>query len=123
LAQPRNPAFVGTFSKGEAMATKAQLMAELELLRQQMADRDKNARSESPNTAIDALGDDQTDGQSNDPKAHLNELLQAQGISKDEIDVLWAQLTDELADLTREKPMLTVATALGLGFVLGRMSK
>lgn len=102
------------------MATKAQLMAELELLKQQMVSRDIDA---GPDTENSETKDDVGDDQPNDPKSYLGTLLESQGIDKDEVDAVWAQLTEELGDLTREKPVLTAAAALGIGFVLGRMSK
>ncbi len=101
------------------MATKAQLMAELELLKQQMASRDDLASSKMSNAKPDDVGDDQD----HDPKSYLSKMLEAHGVDKDEIDALWTQLTEELGDLTREKPLLTTAAAFGVGFILGRMSK
>lgn len=103
------------------MATKAQLMAELDLLKQQMASRDDISASQSKAGAktVDEAGETEE----TDPKSYLGKLLEAQGIDKDEIDELWSQLTTELGDLTREKPILTAAAAFGVGFVLGRMSK
>lgn len=98
------------------MATKAQLMAELDLLKQQMASRDDTAPPAPETSKTDADTD-------NDPKSYLSTLLAAQGIDEGEIDALWSQLTGELGDLTREKPMLTAVAAFGIGFVLGRMSK
>ncbi|MFT5342468.1 MAG: hypothetical protein ACI9BH_001682 [Paracoccaceae bacterium] len=102
------------------MATKAQLMVELDLLKQQMASRDdtsaRKAATEQPK--IEAETDDKTD-----PKSFLSTLLASHGIDETEIDALWAQLSGELGDLTREKPLLTVVAAFGIGFVTGRLSK
>lgn len=103
------------------MATKAQLLAELDLLKQQMASRDDI--SESQSDARNKTAEQAADSEDSDPKSYLSKLLEEQGIDKDEIDALWSQLTGELGDLAREKPLLTTAAAFGVGFVLGRMSK
>ncbi|MBV1926502.1 MAG: hypothetical protein KUG62_05045 [Rhodobacteraceae bacterium] len=103
------------------MATKAQLLAELDLLKQQMASRDDI--SESQSDARNKTAEQAADSEDSDPKSYLSKLLEEQGIDKDEIDALWSQLTGELGDLTREKPLLTTAAAFGVGFVLGRISK
>ena len=108
------------------MATKAQLLAELDLLKQQMASRDDISESQSDarnKTAEQAADSENTVSEDSDPKSYLSKLLEEQGIDKDEIDALWSQLTGELGDLTREKPLLTTAAAFGVGFVLGRISK
>lgn len=102
------------------MATQAQLMAELELLKQQMANRDDAmadiAESAKPKVSAEPAAD-------TDPKTYLSTLLASHGIDEHEIDAAWAQLTGELGDLSREKPLLTVVAAFGIGFLLGRMSK
>ena len=103
------------------MATKAQLLAELDLLKQQMASRDDISESQSGER--NKTAEQAADSEDSDPKSYLSKLLEEQGIDKDEIDALWSQLTGELGDLTREKPLLTTAAAFGVGFVLGRMSK
>ena len=103
------------------MATKAQLMAELELLKQQMASRDDMARSQT--NAGDETANNMDNTQDSDPNSHLANLLESHGIDKNEIDALWTQLTEELGDLAREKPLLTATAAFAAGIALGRMSK
>lgn len=112
------------------MATKAQLMAELDLLKQQMASRDDipssdpdPAKSETGTGSGGNAGDETGEEAGNEAKSYLGSLLASQGIDDSEVEALWSQLTDELGDLTRDKPLLTALTALGIGFALGRLSK
>lgn len=97
------------------MATKAQLQIELAELRQQMASRQKG-----PDPAVTP---DKKSTANIDPRAQFAELLTSHGIDADEIERLWKQFSQELGDLSREKPLLTAAGSFGIGFVLGRMSK
>jgi len=94
------------------MATKAELAAELALLRQQLAERDTapvpepEPEPDDPTTAPD-----------------LAKTLADHGLDISDPAELLKQLTKELEGLAQDKPLLTAATAFGLGFALGRMSK
>lgn len=51
----------------------------------------------------------------------LHSLLSLEGL--DRIEELWDRLNTELDDLPRNKPLLTALAALGVGYVLGRVTR
>lgn len=50
-------------------------------------------------------------------------LLESLGVNTTDAKELLDQFSHELGDLTKDKPLTSMAAAFGLGFVLGRMSK
>jgi len=105
------------------MATKTELQAELEQLRAQMAQqRESDDGESSPSAEGDKAGtnDAQPDAQPQDGWASL---LKSQGLDATDTEALLEQLSEELGDLPRNKPLITSIAAFGVGFVLGRMSK
>lgn len=105
------------------MATKAELAAELAYLKQQMAERDANTKTDpAPVTAPESGPEAEPEMQANAP-SDWTALLTEKGLWSDDTAKLLDQLTKEFEDLSHEKPVLTVAAAFGLGFILGRMSK
>ena len=99
------------------MATKAQLMAELDALKQQMASRDDPAPTTPDET-------EQTDeNPDSDPLSSLSCMFTSHGIAAADLDALWSKFSNEVNELSHDKPLLTAAAAFGLGFALGRMSK
>ncbi len=97
------------------MATVSELTAELLLLKQEKESR------QAPLTApcATAKEPDATPSDCNEWDALLSEL----GLDNTDPAALLESLTKELDTLARDKPLLTTGAALGLGFVLGRMSK
>ncbi|SLN41930.1 hypothetical protein TRL7639_02150 [Falsiruegeria litorea R37] len=98
------------------MATKAQLEAELAVLKSQLAATDAKPVPK-PDPEPDAEPE-----QPHEQSAFAN-LLKEHGVDSQDIDALWTQFSSELSDLPEKKPLLTAVAAFGLGFALGRMSK
>ena len=90
------------------MATKAELEAELALLRQQITDRD---REDAEKTMKD------------EESSPLGSYLSEHGLDQKDIAAFWDQLSKELGNLPQNKPILTALGAFGLGLLLGRLSR
>lgn len=110
------------------MKTKAELEAELEALKAELAHQ-KNTRTTGPQ---DAAGSSEQADSKPEPgpepgseKAALADFLKSQGIDTGELDLekLWRQLSDEMGGFARERPALAAVAVFALGFVLGRISK
>ncbi|GGH24070.1 hypothetical protein SAMN05444007_103449 [Cribrihabitans marinus] len=92
------------------MPTKAELEKEISQLKAKATEKVPDPRKiEVPDK------DELKDG--------FRNLLEAQGIQPDEIEALWSDFRQQIADVPRDKPLMTAIAAFGLGFVLGRMSK
>lgn len=104
------------------MATKAELEAELALLKKEIAERDK-LRGPSNKTARNS--EPVSDARKVDEvfQPMLDDALKRFGLEKGDLEDLWAKLSEELNHLPQKKPVLTLALVFGLGFVAGRMSK
>lgn len=99
------------------MVTKAELEVELLQLRQQSAERDAG-RVTVPEPTPDPAPEPDLD-----PSGDWAKILGDLGLENMDPAGLLDQLTKELGDVPRNKPLLSAAAAFGLGFVLGRMSK
>ena len=99
------------------MATKAELAAELDVLRAKLAARDAPDAPDTDQPAPEKTSD--PDPQTGD----WAEMLWAQGLDPTDTQALLSQLSDELGTLPSNKPLITAIAAFGVGFVLGRMSK
>jgi len=111
------------------MATKAELTAELKLLKEKMAqadaapeDRSVPAQSGIESRAGSGAGSE-TAAPDTDGSGLFASVLKQHGIAADDIDELWKQFSSELGDLAEKKPLVTAIAAFALGFVVGRMSK
>ena len=93
------------------MATKAELEAELELMKAQLSQRDEPLRNDKP----ERKG---TEGNQSDSK-----VSDAIDFGSEEIEKMLSQLSDELGDFPQNKPLLTALGAFALGFAFGRMTK
>ncbi len=106
------------------MATKADLEAELAMLRSKMAESNAAEATDGPvETPETAEPDDTRAGGFADAKAELERLLAPHGVSVSDVEGLADQLWEELESLPQNKPLLTAIGAFALGFVLGRMTK
>lgn len=88
------------------MPTKAELEDELKALKEDRAREQEDQDDQDP-----------------PEKQTLADMLSGHGVDKDQIDALWAQLSEELGHLPERKPLMTAVAAFGLGFIIGRMSK
>lgn len=96
------------------MATKAELEAELDVLRQQ----NEALRSKAEHTAEDTEAP--TDfGDSLAPNA-LVDVLTKQGINSSDIEAIADQLADELVTFHKDHPLITVLGVFALGCIVGR---
>ena len=104
------------------MATKAELEAELALLKKEIAARDELRR---PSKKPARKSETDSDARQVDEVFHpmLDDALKRFGLEKGDLEDLWAKLSEELNHLPHKKPVLTLALVFGLGFVAGRMSK
>lgn len=112
------------------MVTKAELEAELAELKRELAEREAqeaSARQDAPQERTEQTEtDEKTAAASVDQmREALTEALKSHGVDPADLDLdgLWKQLSDEIADLARQRPALTAVTAFALGFILGRVSK
>ncbi len=112
------------------MVTKAELEAELAELKRELAEREATeaaAEADAPQDRTEPAGPDEKTAP--DPveqmREALAEALKSHGVDPADLDLdgLWKQLSDEIADLARQRPALTAVTAFALGFILGRVSK
>ncbi len=96
------------------MATKAELEAELALLREQ---------NEALKSKVEDRSED-PDASAGSSDMHLptplQELLAKQGIDSSDLEAMANQLVDELAALHREHPMATLLGVFVLGCIVGR---
>lgn len=101
------------------MATKAELEAELAILKQKLADRpaleDRKRTTNSGDT-----GGSQDRGSRDALLPDLEKILSDHGYDAPDIEALWDQLSKEVKDLTDNKPLMTVVVAFVLGYLLGR---
>jgi hypothetical protein len=103
------------------MATKAELLAELDALRAKMAEIDE------PETPA-PQDPSPSDGASQETEraaaaSELERLLTPHGVSVSEIEGLVQQLWKELDTLPHNKPIVTAIAAFALGFLAGRLTK
>ena len=111
------------------MATKAELLAELEMLRAKMAENEASDETDAeppddtePETEQDDA--DTADATTRDQAAsQLERVLAPYGVSAAEIETLAEQLWSELESLPQKKPLVMTISAFALGFILGRMTK
>lgn len=87
------------------MVTKAELEAEVELLRDKLRQRDAQERTQEAGGA-EPLGP-----------------LDAQGITPEAIEAALVRLSGEIARHHQERPMLTLLAAFGSGILLSRILK
>ncbi len=112
------------------MVTKAELEAELELLRRELAEAREKApgpRAPAPDAPEEAGARDMDEGDGEEaartPEQAIAEILKAHGLDAADLDGLAGQLADELGELMGKRPALTAISIFALGFVLGRLSK
>ncbi len=124
------------------MATKAELEAELAVLRAQLAEEDPVPPSDQDKSAPDGenstanTGPDEastgtesqgttSQGETSQDADHpiLDRLLSGQTPHAEDIKAILEQLSQELGDLPKEKPVLTALAAFALGVLVGRMTK
>ena len=110
------------------MATRAELMAELDMLRAKMAELE--AEDADTAKAEDPPSDDPPDEPATDEEtglaaaqSELERILAPHGVSVEDIESLADQLWTELGSLPQNKPLVTAIGAFALGFVLGRATK
>ncbi len=96
------------------MVTKAELEAELADLREKLKEREDH--EELSVTAPQS-------NRSAEDKSDLSKELLDFGSNGESVEEIFRQLCHELDDLHKQKPVLTVAAAFALGFLLGRSSK
>ena len=88
------------------MATKAELEAELATLTKRLAEGAEAAAQ----------------GAARAP-SELSDMLKAHGIRGEDVTAALDKLSAEISNLPRTRPLLTVAGAFALGFILGRASR
>jgi hypothetical protein len=107
---------------GGAMTTKAVADAELAALKAAMSD--SAAAATGPEAAPRDGAANAANGSSEGQDAQsLQALLAEHGLTGDDMRTLLDQLSHELGDLPRNKPVLTALGAFALGFAAGRLSK
>ena len=89
------------------MATKAELEVELALLRKKLAE------------GAEAVAE----GVSARAPSELADMLKTHGSRGEDVTAALDKLSVEIANLPRTRPLLTVAGAFALGFILGRASR
>lgn len=89
------------------MATKAELEAELAQLTKKLAE---GAEAVAQGAAARA-------------PSELSDMLKAHGIRGEDVTAALDKLSAEISNLPRTRPLLTVAGAFALGFILGRASR
>lgn len=112
------------------MASKAELQAELDILRTKMAELDhmnaaiKAAQEEAPQheqPVMEPKNRGETDF--SDAASELERILAPYGVSASEIEALAERFWKELDTFPQQKPLLTAIAAFALGFLLGRLTK
>ena len=89
------------------MATKAELEAELAVLRRQLAERDKAAKERTAETAKEPADDPDTDGET----------------SGEDWDALFKEIVEEFENLPQKRPLLVAAGIFAFGWLIGRSSR
>lgn len=117
------------------MATREEMLAELEVLRAKLAEMDGVEERAAENSAVSF---DLNNSKPTDPvkeeiganapefplsQSELERLLEPLGVSGKDVEALTDQLWKELDTLPQNKPLITAIGAFGLGFLLGRMTK
>lgn len=92
------------------MATKAELEAELALLRSELAQHADVAATPSPD-------------EMNAEKHTIKATLADYGIDAENLEDLGATLSKELLELQKEKPLVVLVAAFAFGCLLGRAFK
>lgn len=109
------------------MATKAELEAELEALRKELAKRDQITQplGEAAGKAGAALRDTGAAlrDKGADGAAALADLLREHGLDPSEAEAIWNSLSQDLTRQARDNPLLTALLAFGLGFLAGRITR
>ena len=98
------------------MASREDLVAELEALKQDLEASRKSAQGGKSRAATGA--DTGQSGESGAGQATLDWALSQ--LDGSDMERLFRKFADELGDLYKDKPMLTVFGAFVLGYVLGR---
>ncbi|PCH70097.1 MAG: hypothetical protein COC12_08720 [Rhodobacteraceae bacterium] len=88
------------------MVTKAELEAELAQLKSELKRRDEPAVPDKPAKPTEV--------------ADLRGLMDEHGLNTDTLDALRENLLEELGALQKDKPLVVLAAALALGFIIGR---
>lgn len=99
------------------MATKLELEAELEKLREQ----NDMLRSQSNETRDSAASDNPPTKL--DVTENLKRVLDELGLDSDSVEALRGQLTDEFTHLQKEYPLAVLLGVFALGCVVGRAFK
>ncbi len=98
------------------MATKAELEAELDRLRAEMAERpEEGSRKDEPEISEPGSDEEQSSA--------MDRFLSEHDLQVEDFEKLLEQLSEELGNLPQHKPVLTALGAFALGFAAGRMSK
>ncbi|MEM6576906.1 MAG: hypothetical protein AAF678_00310 [Pseudomonadota bacterium] len=117
------------------MATRAEMEAELKMLRAKMAESEIDRENAPPPTPPDeteetndppvssAAAGSPADDERAEVRTELDRLLTPLGVSQEELDELARQFWKELDTLPQNKPLLTAIGAFGLGFLVGRMTR
>ena len=103
------------------MATKAELEAELAVLKQKLADRPEPL--EASDNAADSSDEAVSGERSREKSTAIEKILEDHGFQSSDLEDLLTQLSDELGGFPQNKPVLTALGAFALGFILGRMTK
>ena len=90
------------------MATKAELEAELAILRRQIAERDRATEepareAEAPRDAVDAADDTE--------------------LGSEDWDALFKEIVKEFESLPQKRPLLVAAGIFAFGWLIGRSSR
>jgi hypothetical protein len=107
------------------MTTKAELQAELDLLRAKMAEFDemKEAVKADRKEETETEPADRARAAISDAASELERILAPYGVSVSEIEALAERFWNELDTIPRQKPLLTAIGIFALGFLLGRMTR
>lgn len=99
------------------MATKAELEAELAVLRREMKQRDEEVKPASSDV-VAAKSADQS------PEANgMQQILDEHGINAEAVDAFKDNLLEEFTELQKDKPLVVLVAALALGIIIGRAFK
>ena len=90
------------------MTSRSEFAAELAGLRQQLGERPAPAPRSAPKAPEAAFS--------------LDALLGEKGLNIRSAEELWDRLNAELDGVPQDKPLLTALAALGIGYLLGRVT-